>query len=69
MSHSLSSGDKYIHIIHAQVKILRADSKVYVAETDGKMLMKMGPGSYSPPSADWSSVAKGKRWAIWERTT
>ncbi|KAK9863004.1 hypothetical protein WJX84_002802 [Apatococcus fuscideae] len=52
----------------SQVKILRADSQVYVAETDGKLLMKMGPGKYSPPSADWMVAAKGKQWAIWERT-
>lgn len=52
-----------------QVKILRADSQVYVAETDGKVLMKMGPGNYAPPSAEWNMAAQGKRWAIWEHAT
>ena len=52
-----------------QVKILRADSQVYVAETDGKVLMKMGPGKYAPPSAEWNMAAQGKRWAIWEHAT
>lgn len=53
----------------SQVKILRADSQVYVAETDGKVLMKMGPGNYAPPSAEWNMAAQGKRWAIWEHAT
>ena len=54
---------------HLQVKILRADSQVYVAETDKRILMKMGPGKYAPPSAEWSMAAQGKRWAIWEQAT
>lgn len=33
---------------NAQVKILRAERDVYAAEIDGKLVMKIGPGDFTP---------------------
>lgn len=65
------------HGIHcrSQVKILRAERDVYAAEIDGKLVMKIGPGDFTPNKdanglptpVKHVSVDCGHCWAIWEK--
>lgn len=52
-----------------QIKILKADRDVYAAEIegrDGRVLMKIGPGDFSPKGSDWSIADCGHNWGVWE---
>ena len=49
-----------------QVKILRAESDIYLAEVDESLLMKIGPKSYEP-DASWTPAESGHSWGIWLR--
>lgn len=50
------------------VKITKAEKDVYAAIIDDKVAMKIGPGSYEPPtgSQNWSSSLEGKDYKVWE---
>jgi hypothetical protein len=37
-----------------QVKILKAERDVYVAEIDSKLLMKIGPGDFAPDPKEYA---------------
>ena len=45
----------------------RAAKELYVAEIDGKVLVKIGAKSYEPEDAAWRPADKGKAWALWLR--
>ena len=41
---------------------------MYAAEVDAKVLVKLGPGDFSPPDAAAFAVAdRGHNWVVWER--
>ncbi len=48
----------------AQVKILRAESDMYLATVDDSLLMKIGPKSHQP-DASWTLAESGRSWGIW----
>ena len=48
----------------AQVKILRAESDMYLATVDDSLLMKLGPKSHQP-DASWTLAESGRSWGIW----
>ncbi len=46
----------------------RAGKELYVAETDGKVLVRIGCAKWQPKSTDgWEEVDSGKAWAVYER--
>jgi hypothetical protein len=49
-----------------QVKILRAESDIYLAEVDDSLLMKIGPKSHAP-DASWTPAESGRSWEVWLR--
>lgn len=51
-----------------QVQITKAEKDVYAAMIDEKVAMKIGPGSYEPPSGPqgWSLTIEGKDYKVWE---
>ncbi|CAG9465866.1 unnamed protein product [Pedinophyceae sp. YPF-701] len=60
--------------IHAssEVRILEADHHVYAACADGRVVVKIGHGSWSPNAAEvkggpWSVACSGHNFAVWER--
>ncbi len=48
--------------------IKAAQGNLYAAEIDGKVAMKIGPGSWSPSGNDWTLVASGTDYAVWEKS-
>jgi alpha-amylase len=48
------------------VNIVAADGQKYAAIIDGKVAMKIGPGSWSP-GAGWHVAADGNDFAVWLR--
>jgi len=48
----------------AQVKILKAESDMYLAIVDDSLLMKIGPMSHQP-DASWTLAESGRSWGIW----
>ncbi|MEO1448430.1 MAG: starch-binding protein, partial [Bacteroidota bacterium] len=46
-----------------------AQGNLYAAEIDGKVAMKIGPGNWSPAGNDWTLVASGSDYAVWEKAT
>ncbi|KAK9811614.1 hypothetical protein WJX72_006987 [[Myrmecia] bisecta] len=57
------------HGIHcrSEVVIRQADDRVYVAEIDRKVLLKIGNGDYSPNGEEWQGLESGPMWKVWER--
>ena len=53
--------------LHAPCDQRRAAKELYVAEIDGKVLVKIGAKSYEPEDAAWRPADKGKAWALWLR--
>ena len=53
------------NIVCLQVYIKHAQKFLYVAEIDGKVLMKIGKAKYEPDSSTWKPLKSGKNWAIW----
>ena len=55
--------------VHArsEVKILRAENDVYAAEIDGALVVKIGPGDFSPDAGAFRVADCGHAWAVWER--
>lgn len=51
-----------------QIKITKADRDVYAAIIDEKVAVKIGPGTYKPPSGEqrWSKAVEGKDYMAWE---
>lgn len=45
----------------------RAGKELYVAETDGKILVKIGSAKWIPDGDDWKEVDSGKAWTVYER--
>ncbi|KAK8484351.1 hypothetical protein V6N11_049625 [Hibiscus sabdariffa] len=53
----------------SMVKIVKAERDVYAAIIDEKVVMKIGPGYYEPPSDGpqrWSVALEGKDYKVWE---
>lgn len=48
------------------VRILAADGSKYAAEVNGRLAVKIGPGSWSPGEG-WSLAAYGKDYAVWTK--
>lgn len=50
------------------VKIEKAERDVYAATVDEKVVVKIGPGHYEPPSGSnrWSLVVEGSDYKVWE---
>ncbi|MDP5172433.1 MAG: starch-binding protein, partial [Bacteroidia bacterium] len=44
-----------------------AQGNLYAAEIDGKVAMKIGPGSWSPSGTGWTLAASGNDYAVWEK--
>lgn len=44
---------------------------MYAAEVEGKegktLLMKIGPGDFSPDGSKWTIADCGQNWGVWER--
>ncbi|GBG64666.1 hypothetical protein CBR_g45721 [Chara braunii] len=62
--------------VHAKspVKILAAESDMYVAEvigTSGSVILKLGPrydmGKLTPSKGDWRKAASGRNYSVWEK--
>lgn len=45
----------------------RAGKELYVAETDGKVLVKIGSAKWEPDAGKWSEADSGKAWAVYVR--
>ncbi len=50
------------------VVINAADSSKYAATIDGKVAVKIGPGSWSPGTG-WTQAASGVNYAVWTKST
>ena len=50
-----------------QVYIMHAQMYLYVAEIDGKLLMKIGKAKYEPDSTTWKPLQTGRDWGVWRR--
>jgi len=48
----------------SRVSIVEADNLRYVAEIDGKLIVRIGSGKWQPGS-DWRSVVSGKEYVVW----
>ncbi|MEO0898683.1 MAG: starch-binding protein [Bacteroidota bacterium] len=46
-----------------------AQGNLYAAEIDGKVAMKIGPGSWSPAGSGWTLAAFGNDYAVWEKAS
>ena len=51
----------------SQVKILKAEQSVYAAQIDESLVMKIGPGAFSPGEDDWEYHTHGNEWCVWRR--
>ena len=51
----------------SQVKILKAEQSVYAAQIDESLVMKIGPGAFSPSEDDWEYHTHGNEWCVWRR--
>jgi alpha-amylase len=53
----------------SNIAVQTATSSVYAAIIDGRLAMKIGPGSWSPPSASpaWRLRTSGTNYAIWTK--
>lgn len=46
----------------------RAQRELYVAEVDGKVLVKVGTADFQPEDgAAWRAADQGSAWAVWLR--
>nr|GMD45366.1 alpha-amylase 3, chloroplastic isoform X2 [Ipomoea batatas] len=52
----------------SKVKITKAERDVYAAMIDEKLVVKIGPGYYEPPSGphNWSVALQGSDYKVWE---
>jgi alpha-amylase len=53
------------------IVVLRAAADVYAAIVDGKIVVKIGGGNYSPNSVklenkQWERVVSGQNFAVWK---
>eukprot|EP00268_Persea_americana_P024149 TRINITY_DN23634_c0_g1_i1.p1 TRINITY_DN23634_c0_g1~~TRINITY_DN23634_c0_g1_i1.p1 ORF type:complete len:925 (-),score=187.89 TRINITY_DN23634_c0_g1_i1:415-3189(-) len=50
------------------VKITKAERDVYAANIDEKVIMKIGPGHFEPPSGPhkWALAVEGRDYKVWE---
>lgn len=58
------------HGLHCRstVEIHEADKELYVAETDEKVLVKIGSATWQPkPSSGWTESPSGNAWTVYER--
>ena len=51
----------------SNVKILKAEQSVYAAQIDDSLVMKIGPGAFSPSEDDWEYHTHGNEWCVWRR--
>ncbi|GAB4417441.1 MAG: hypothetical protein OHK0039_27800 [Bacteroidia bacterium] len=51
----------------SSLSIKAAQGNLYAAEIDGKVAMKIGPGSWSPSGSGWVLAASGSDYAVWEK--
>mmetsp|Transcript_9648 Transcript_9648/g.27597 ORF Transcript_9648/g.27597 Transcript_9648/m.27597 type:complete len:677 (-) Transcript_9648:123-2153(-) len=49
----------------SQVHILKADSGVYAAQIDDRLIMKIGPRDWGPGDKAWERIASGHQWCVW----
>lgn len=51
-----------------QLQITKAERDVYAAIIDEKVVVKIGPGHYEPPSGPqrWSQAMEGRDYKVWE---
>jgi hypothetical protein len=49
----------------SQVHILKADSGVYAAQIDDRVIVKIGPGDWSPNNPSWERDGSGHEWCVW----
>eukprot|EP00951_Prasinocladus_malaysianus_P001365 scaffold9338_cov40-Prasinocladus_malaysianus.AAC.1 len=50
----------------SQVHILKADSGVYAAQIDDRVIVKIGPRDWSPPDKSWEVAGYGHQWCAWK---
>ncbi|KAK1305862.1 hypothetical protein QJS10_CPA10g00593 [Acorus calamus] len=50
------------------IRIVKAEREVYAAEIDEKVMMKIGPGHFEPPSGPqrWQLATEGRDYKVWE---
>ena len=48
-------------------KILKAEQSVYAAQIDDSLVMKIGPGPFSPSDEEWEYHTHGNEWCVWRR--
>lgn len=55
--------------IHSEsvLDIKAANWDLYAAEIDGKVAVKIGPGSWSPSGSGWNLRASGSNYAVWDK--
>ena len=51
----------------SNVRILKAEQSVYAAQIDESLVMKIGPGPFSPSEDDWEYHTHGNEWCVWRR--
>ena len=57
--------DYQIHC-RSQIHILKADSGVYAAQIDDRIIVKIGPRDWGPAGGKaWEKLASGHQWCVW----
>lgn len=56
--------DQFIHC-RSQVHILKADSGVYAAQIDDRLIVKIGPRDWAPNVSSWEVAGYGHEWCVW----
>jgi hypothetical protein len=51
----------------SSIDIKAANWNLYAAEIDGKVAMKIGPGSWSPSGGGWTLRTSGNDYAVWDK--
>ena len=52
----------------SNIKILHSSHDVYAAEIDDTIVVKLGPGEFSPDLSLYKIADRGQAWALWKRT-
>ena len=53
----------------SEIKILEASHDVYAAKIDDILIVKLGPGEFSPSPGSFNIVDRGNAWAVWKKSS
>lgn len=58
--------DQGVHC-RSKVKILKAEQSVYAAQIDDSVVMKIGPGQFTPDEGEWEYAMHGDDYCLWRK--